>query len=77
MIMEKVNIELSKDEALVLFEFLHQIGQENRENIFEDKAEQIVVWNIESLLEKLLIEPLSENYNKLLIVARKNVRNEF
>ena len=60
-----------------MFEFLHQIGQENRENIFEDKAEQIVVWNIESLLEKLLIEPLSENYNKLLIVARKNVRNEF
>ena len=75
--MDKVNIELSKDEALVLFEFLHRIGQENREDIFEDKAEQIIVWNIESLLEKLLTEPFLENYSQLLIVARRNIRNEF
>ena len=75
--MEKnpIKIELSKDEALVLFEFLGRLNKQNIDTLFEDQAEQRVLWDIESTLEKALSEPFLDNYLELLNNARAQVRD--
>jgi len=50
----KIAIELSKDEALVFFEFLGRISKKQFKRLFEDQADQRVLWNIEANLEKQL-----------------------
>lgn len=40
-----MKIEISKDEALVLYEFLYRSNQ-NDTIVFEDQAEQRVLWNL-------------------------------
>ncbi len=56
MLEEKVTIELSSAEALVLFEFLSRFSDENKLEI-EDQAEARVLWDMCCLLEKQLVEP--------------------
>jgi hypothetical protein len=36
----KINLTITKDEALVLFEFLARFNQTKHPNIFEDQSEQ-------------------------------------
>jgi hypothetical protein len=72
---DDVQLELSRDEALVLLECLarsHEAGSIN----FEDQAEQRVLWNIEAMLEKKLVEIFDPKYNDLLARARARVRDE-
>lgn len=69
-----MEININHDEALVLFEFLARIDKINLENIFDDQSEQIVLWNIESQLEKTLVEPFDPNYLKLLKEARERIK---
>jgi hypothetical protein len=72
--MTKHNIELTHAEALVLFEWITR--NDNAETFsFADEAEQRVIWKIEALLEKILVEPLSPEYEHLLAAARQDVRN--
>ena len=72
---DKVIIELAKDEALVLFEFL--ANRHNRNDLhFDDQAEQRVLWNIEGALEKSLAEPFRSDYLEILTAARNNVRDK-
>ncbi|OJJ15703.1 hypothetical protein BKI52_38120 [marine bacterium AO1-C] len=73
--MEKVNIELSKNEALVLFEFLARFNESDHPNLFEDQAEQRIMWNLEAILETKLIEPFYENYLEIIQQARAQVRD--
>ena len=49
---DKVNIELSKEEAIVFFEFLRRFNENDDLNKFEDQSEQRVLWDIECILEK-------------------------
>ncbi len=70
----KITLELTNDEALVLFDWISRFNDKN-DNDFEDQAEERVLWIIESLLEKQLAEPLSEHYDKFLESARENVRD--
>ncbi len=72
---EKVIIELTKDEALVLFDFLGRFNQNSNENVFEDQAEQKSLWNVEALLEKVLVEPFMENYKEIIKEAREKMRD--
>lgn len=67
---EKISISLSNDEALVLFEWLSSL-EDNR--LIEGSAEQRVLWSLESSLEKVLVEPLKENYEQLLNAAKERV----
>ena len=67
----KINIYLSKDEAIVLFEFLSRFNQKENNNIFEHLAEERVLLSIECLLEKELSEPFNKDYNKILKLARE------
>jgi len=73
---EFVNLKLTKNESLVLFEFLARLNDENRKEIFADQAEERVLWDIECLLEKELVEPFSKDYIKLIKKARDEVRDE-
>ena len=74
--MSNVNLTLSKDEALVLFEFLSRFSDEEKLEI-KDKSEEQVLWNVQASLEKLLSEPFSKEYLSLLDKARRNLTHEY
>jgi hypothetical protein len=73
---ETINIELSKDEAIVFFEFLGRFNNLEKNSAFEDQSEQRVLWDIECILEKKLSEPFRKDYSERVKVARENVRDE-
>ncbi|MBL7896730.1 MAG: hypothetical protein JNK50_15640 [Bacteroidia bacterium] len=73
---DKVTIELTKDEALVLFDFLGRFNQVDHKNIFEDQAEQKALWVVEGQLEKTLVEPFMPNYIELIKESRDKIRDE-
>jgi hypothetical protein len=73
---DKVTIELTKDEALVLFDFLGRFKQKEHNDIFEDQAEQKALWIVEGQLEKTLIEPFDPNYTNIIKQSRDNIRDE-
>lgn len=68
-------IELTSDEALVLFEFLSRFSDEDRLEI-EDQAEERALWNLHCDLQKTLTELYDSNYKKLLEAARDRLRDE-
>ena len=72
---ENVQIKLSKDEAIVLFEFLSRFSDDETLKV-ADQSEERVLWNIHCDLEKILVEPFSENYKEILKKAREKVRDE-
>jgi hypothetical protein len=71
---EKVTITLSRDEALVLFEFLSRFTEQQQLDI-RDQAEQRVLWDIQADLESALPEPLAHDYDQLVQKARESIRD--
>jgi dihydroxyacetone kinase DhaKLM complex PTS-EIIA-like component DhaM len=71
----KVNIEVTKDEALVLFDFLSRLNEKETVDLFEDQAEQKVLWIIEGILEKNLVEPFKPDYKEIIQQARDRLRD--
>lgn len=71
---DKVIIELSQSEALVLFEFVFRFTQDEKLEI-KDQAEERVLWNLCSSLESILSEPFRQDYSLLLAAARNEVRD--
>jgi len=59
----------------VLFEFLSRYSDEDK-LIVEDQAEQRVLWDVQCVLEKELVEPFMPNYSALLDSAREMVRDK-
>ncbi len=72
----KINLTITKDEALVLFEFLARLNQTKRSNIFDDQSEQKILWIIEGQLEKQLVEPFRPDYKDIIKEARNKIRDE-
>jgi hypothetical protein len=72
---DDVKIELTKDEALVLFEFLQRFS-ENDELVIEHQSEERALWNLTCVLEKALSEPFRADYSKILESARERLRDE-
>ncbi len=71
---EKVIIELSKEEAIVLFEYLARMNESDAlDSTFEDKAEQRVIWNLEATFEEVLAEPFKSDYKKIVDDAKKTI----
>ena len=68
-------IELSSDEALVLFEFLERFSDTDQLSI-QDQAEQRALWNLCCLLEEKLVEPFRRDYDVLLAQARERLRDK-
>ena len=78
---DKVVIELSEDEALVLDSWLSRFNSQELEDghvriELEDQAEQRVLWDIECMLERQLAAPLAADYLDQLAAARATVRDE-
>jgi hypothetical protein len=71
----RVTLELSSDEALVLYDWPTHFNQ--RDDIeFADQAETRVLFDLEAMLEKEIVAPLQPDYAALLAQARAHVRNE-
>jgi len=68
-----ITVKLSRDEALVLFDWLARTSDKGSPAPFADAAEQHVLWNLECTLERTLAEPLSTAYASLLHAARQAV----
>lgn len=71
---DKISLELSREEALVFFEWLARFNKTENQR-FEDQAEQRVLWDIEGMLETVLAEPFDAKYDELLAAARAKVRD--
>ena len=69
-----VTLELTDEEALVLFDWLAR-STGGKPAAFVDQAEQRVLWDIESMLESVLLAPISPDYNSQLAAARETVRD--
>ncbi|WGM19817.1 hypothetical protein QEH68_17605 [Paenarthrobacter sp. OM7] len=68
----QINVELSQHEALVLFDWLARFN-ERKDVDLADQAERRILWDIECLLESVLIQPFSEDYALLLAAARSRL----
>jgi len=64
-----MRIELSNDEALVLFELIARFEVQDAPP-WSEPGEKQVIGRIEGQLEKALVEPFKPNYNKLVEQAR-------
>lgn len=73
---DEIKIVLNKEEALVLFDFLSRLNESDRNEIFEDQAEQKTLWILEGQLEKQLVEPFRPDYKDIINEARNKIRDE-
>jgi len=71
---QPIRLDLTADEALVLFEFLARFDGKETLSI-EDQAEERALWNVHCLLQKQLVEIFAPNYNVLVKAARDQLRD--
>jgi len=75
----EVVVRFTKDEALVLFEWLHRredLGLDSMEALAcVDQAEQRVIWDLSAVLEPVLVEPFWTNYGEVIDGARSRIRD--
>jgi hypothetical protein len=71
---ERVAIEFSMNEALVLEEWLTRFDDSGSAD-FEDQAEQRILWNLASMLERQIDALFSPDYAERLEAARAAVRD--
>lgn len=69
-----VPLNLTADEALVLYEFLTRYTDSDQLETV-DQAEQRALWNLCALLERVLAQPLDPSYADLLAAARGRLRD--
>lgn len=70
-----MKIELTNQEALVLFEWLNQNSE--KDGLFAHRAEQYVLWRMEARLKKTLLEPCMPDYEAILRNARTQVEESW
>ncbi|MBF0208862.1 MAG: hypothetical protein HQK53_18520 [Oligoflexia bacterium] len=67
----KISIELNMAEAIVIANFLARQNDFKNGTANVDNYEKRALWNLECLLEKVLTEPLINNYGDLLNRAKE------
>ncbi len=72
--MEEVEVKVTKDEALVLFDFLSRFSNNESLNI-QDQAEERALWNLTCIFEKALEEPFSREWESIIKAARNRLRD--
>jgi hypothetical protein len=72
---DRIKINLTKDEAIVLFEFLSRFSDKDELKI-EHQAEERALWNLTCYFERELVEPFSENYGQILDAARERLKDD-
>ena len=68
-----ISINLSNEEALVLLDWVTRFNED--ENTFQDQAEERILFDLESVLEKKVSETFNDNYRAVLQKAREKVRD--
>lgn len=68
-----MKLELTDDQALVLFDWLARLDEQNAFPV-EDRAEQQVLWSLHGQLEKTLTAQFRPDYDQLVQSARARVR---
>ena len=68
-LIDELNITLSKDEALVLFEFFARFERSN-EFLLRNNAEFLAFSKISGQLDRTLSEPFDPNYQTILHAAQ-------
>jgi hypothetical protein len=69
---DEISLKLSKEQALVLFEWLAQVDSLDT-SVFRHPAEEKVLWKLQGQLESVLSEPFAPDYNEILEAARRTV----
>jgi hypothetical protein len=70
-----VQISLTADESVVLFEFVRRFSDSDDLTIV-DQAEQRALWNLCCILERGALAPLEGDWPDLLQQARERLRDE-
>ena len=73
---ERVTLNLSRDEALVLFEFFARFDVDDLFRL-RNNAEFVAFMRIAGQLEKALVEPFQSNYLELLASARARLEEGY
>lgn len=69
-----VQLQLSRDEALVLFEWVHRVEEARRfRQVVHESAEVVALWRLSGALEKALAEPFDPDYRDLLRSASERL----
>jgi hypothetical protein len=70
-----MKIDLTEDEALVLFDLLADYGShdDGRQLAVRHAAERNALWAVQCALEKLLVAPFQRDYSEQLSAARARV----
>ena len=70
-------IDLSSDEALVLFELCSRFIDSDAESVpLAHAADRVALWGLTCALERVLSEPLRSDYSTLLAAARERLASE-
>ncbi len=72
----EITINLTKDQALVLFEFVSRVNEQPDSSVFEDEAELFALSEVEGQLQKILGEPFLQDYKEIIQKARERIRKE-
>lgn len=70
-----VSLTISRDEALVLFDWLASLGNEPNEVELDPPVQQ-TLWRIEGQLESALVEVLEPDYSEKLRLARQRLSSD-
>ena len=73
---EAIGITLSRDEALVLFEFFARFDEKD-DFTMRNIAEYLALMRISTQLDKALVEPFKPNYIELLNAARERLASGY
>ena len=73
---QDINLTVTKEAALVLFDFLARFNETEHAEVFEDQAEQKTLWILEGQLEKQLGGPFRPDYKDIINEARNRIRDE-
>lgn len=71
-----ITINLTKDQSLVLIEFVSRLNEQPDSPIFEDEAELFALWQVEGQLQKILVEPFMQGYTEIIAKARERLRQK-
>jgi len=75
MVNEKVILRLTKEESLVLLEWLAGLDSVQAP-AFDHPSEERVLWKLRGLLESTLNEPLLPDYKDIIAAARRSVETD-
>ncbi len=70
---ERIELIVTKDQALVLFEWLAHLDSSPGAPS-DNSAEKRVLWALEAQLERVLAEPFTKNYPQVLEDARRKIQ---